>query len=199
MQLAASKDKTNLSPTLTGKDLDEALELIAQQVSVIVPKDSTITDYIGRTQPEKKETETYNFDVVTEKGFTLQVGSKTYTGKPDSTNNNTWKFEDGSTLVYTAGTDEHFVLTLGQDIVRGGKVTLSYQAKLVRYDASRGHHDVLTNVQAYLTPVNTGDGLLFPEPSLGYRIGGSKPGEEETIIPDDDVPLADLNEIDHYA
>ena len=198
VQLAASKDKTNLSPTLTGKDLDEALELIAQQVSVIVPKDSTITDYIGRTQPEKNETETYNFDVVTEKGFTLQVGSKTYTGNR-GVSDNTWTFADGSKLVYTAGTDEHFVLTLGQDIVRGGKVTLSYQAKLVRYDASRGHHDVLTNVQAYLTPVNTGDGLLFPEPSLGYRIGGSKPGEEETIIPDDDVPLADLNEIDHYA
>ena len=195
VSLAVSKDKTGLSQSLTGKDLTEALKLIAEQVSVVVSAGSTVTDYIGRTQKDKGETEEYNFDVKLADGFTLRVGDTTYPGSRVS--ETTWKFQDGSELVYTAGSDEHFVLTLGQDIVRGGKVSLVYNAKLAQYDASSGHHDVLTNVVAYLTPVNSNEGMPFPEPSLGYQFGGG--GGGGTIIPDDEPPKAELNETNHYA
>lgn len=40
-------------------------------------------------------------------------------------------FADGSRLVYTSGSDEHFVLTLADDMVRGGKVRLTYSQQLV--------------------------------------------------------------------
>lgn len=196
VQMAIDMDDTKLSEKLMNKDLSTALDLIVQKISVMVPKDSTVTDYIGRTQKDKGETEDYNFDVITEDGFTLRVGETTYTGSRVS--ENTWTFGDGSRLVYTAGSDEHFVLTLGQDIVRGGKVSLVYNAKLAQYDASSGHHDVLTNVVAYLTPVNSNEGMPFPEPSLGYQVGGGG-GGGGTIIPDDEPPKAELNETDHYA
>lgn len=196
VQLAIDKDDTKLSEKLMNEDLSTVLDLIVQKISVMVPKDSTVTDYIGRTQKDKGETEDYNFDVITEDGFTLRVGETTYTGSRVS--ENTWTFGDGSRLVYTAGSDEHFVLTLGQDIVRGGKVSLVYNAKLSQYDASSGHHDVLTNVVAYLTPVNSNEGMSFPEPSLGYQVGGGG-GGGGTIIPDDEPPKAELNETDHYA
>ncbi len=200
---AAGKDKTGLSRSLAStklEDLDEVLEQIVEKMSIIVPKGSTVTDVIGRTQSDKGETEAYDFDVITEDGFTLVVGDKTYTGTRVS--ENTWSFADGSRLVYTPGANEHFVLTLGQDIVRGGKVTLRYNAELAEYDASSGHHDVLTNVEAYLdiipTVGNEGARCRFPEPSLGYRFGGGG-GGGGTVIPDEDPPLADLNESDHYA
>ena len=195
---ASKKDKTGLSDQLYGEDLVNALGTIADSMNVIIPAGSTITDYIGKTQSDRGETENYNFDVVTDEAFTLVVGNKTYRETLGA--DNTLTFDDGSTLVYTPGADEHFVLTLHDDILRGGKVSLSYTARLVEYATSSGHHDVLTNVRAYLTPANTGDGWLFPEPSLGYRVnGGGGGGGGSTIIPDDDVPLADLNQVDHYA
>ena len=199
VQMAIDMDDTKLSEKLMNKDLSTALDLIVQKISVMVPKDSTVTDYIGRTQKDKGETEDYNFDVITEDGFALRVGETTYTGSRVS--ENTWTFGDGSRLVYPAGSDEHFVLTLGQDIVRGGKVSLIYNAKLARYDASSGHHDVLTNVEAYLDIIHAAgdkvDRCHFPEPSLGYQFGGG--GGGGTIIPDDEPPKAELNETDHYA
>ena len=199
VQMAIDMDDTKLSEKLMNKDLSTALDLIVQKISVMVPKDSTVTDYIGRTQKDKGETEDYNFDVITEDGFALRVGETTYTGSRVS--ENTWTFGDGSRLVYTAGSDEHFVLTLGQDIVRGGKVSLIYNAKLARYDASSGHHDVLTNVEAYLDIIHAAgdkaDRCHFPEPSLGYQFGGG--GGGGTIIPDDEPPKAELNETNHYA
>lgn len=199
VQMAIDMDDTKLSEKLMNKDLSTALDLIVQKISVMVPKDSTVTDYIGRTQKDKGETEDYNFDVITEDGFALRVGETTYTGSRVS--ENTWTFGDGSRLVYTAGSDEHFVLTLGQDIVRGGKVSLIYNAKLAQYDASSGHHDVLTNVEAYLDIIHAAgdkaDRCHFPEPSLGYQFGGG--GGGGTIIPDDEPPKAELNETNHYA
>ncbi|MCI7712271.1 MAG: S-layer homology domain-containing protein [Clostridiales bacterium] len=199
VQMAIDMDDTKLSEKLMNKDLSTALDLIVQKISVMVPKDSTVTDYIGRTQKDKGETEDYNFDVITEDGFALRVGETTYTGSRVS--ENTWTFGDDSRLVYTAGSDEHFVLTLGQDIVRGGKVSLIYNAKLARYDASSGHHDVLTNVEAYLDIIHAAgdkaDRCHFPEPSLGYQFGGG--GGGGTIIPDDEPPKAELNETNHYA
>ena len=200
VQMAIDMDDTKLSEKLMNKDLSTALDLIVQKISVMVPKDSTVTDYIGRTQKDKGETEDYNFDVITEDGFALRVGETTYTGSRVS--ENTWTFgDDGSRLVYTAGSDEHFVLTLGQDIVRGGKVSLIYNAKLAQYDASSGHHDVLTNVEAYLDIIHAAgdkaDRCHFPEPSLGYQFGGG--GGGGTIIPDDEPPKAELNETNHYA
>ena len=203
VQLAISKDETKLSASLTNMEhFEDALVKIANQISIMVPKDSTVTDYIGRTQKDKGETETYNFDVITEDGFTLVVGKNSYSGKPVEGKKNTWSFGDGSELVYTPGSDEHFVLTLGQDIVRGGKVSLVYNAKLSQYDASSGHHDVLTNVEAYLDIIpaagNEAGRCYFPEPSLGYHVG-SGGGGGGTIIPNDEPPKAELNETDHYA
>ena len=201
VQMAIDMDDTKLSEKLTNMDFEDALVKIANQISIMVPKDSTVTDYIGRTQKDKGETETYNFDVITEDGFTLVVGQNSYSGKPVEGKQNTWSFGDGSELVYTPGSDENFVLTLGQDIVRGGKVALTYNAKLAEYDGSSGHHDVLTNVEAYLDIIpaagNKADRCHFPEPSLGYHVGSG--GGGGTIIPDDEPPKAELNETDHYA
>lgn len=196
VELASGKDETGLSGDLYGTDLSEALSRITTELNVAVAAGSTITDYMGRTQTDKGETEQYNFDVATGEDFVLTVGSQQYRAR---LSNGRAVFPDGSTLVYTSGEDEHFVLTLGCDMHRGSKVSISYTAVLVQYDTSSGHHDVLTNVKAYLTPVGTGDGLLFPEPSLGYRKSGGGGGNDPVVIPDDDVPKAELDEVNHYA
>lgn len=199
VDMAVDMDKTGLSARLTGADLTDAFAAIAGEMNVAVPAGSTIVDYMGKTQTDKGETEDYDFNLVKDEPITLRVGSDTYTGTLGS--GNTITFADGSTLVYTDGTDEHFTLTLAHDMNRGGKVSITYVQDLAEYDTSAGRHDVLTNVQAYLQPAGSGDGLLFPEPSLGYRrnSGGGGGDGGETIIPDDDVPLADLNDTDHYA
>lgn len=199
VDMAVDMDRTGLSDQLYGADLSTAFAKIAGEMNVAVPAGSTIVDYMGKTQTDKGETEKYDFNLLTDQVITLRVGSSVYTGTLGT--GNTITFGDGSRLVYTSGADEHFVLTLGGDMVRGGKVSLSYVQKLDQYEIYSGEHNVLTNVQAYLQPAGSSEGLLFPEPSLGYRIGGGGGGTGggETIIPDDDVPLADLNETDHYA
>lgn len=195
VDVAADMDKTGISGDLYDVGLSDALTKVTGQLNVAVPAGSTIVDYIGKTQTNRGETEAYNFDVVTNKEFVLRIGTQPYTATLNANNEAT--FGDGSKLVYTPGADEHFVLTLAHDMDRSGKVSLTYTAKLVDYDKSGGKHNVLTNVQAYLNPKGTDDGLLFPEPSLGYRINGGGGGGE--VIPDPDVPGADLNETDHYA
>lgn len=204
VDMAVDMDRTGLSEQLYGADLSTAFAKIAGEMNVAVPAGSTIVDYMGKTQTDKGEVENYDFDLVKDAQITLRVGSSVYTGTLGT--GNTITFGDGSRLVYTSGADEHFVLTLGSDMARGSKVSLSYVQELGQYESYSGRHDVLTNVQAYLQPAGSGEGLLFPEPSLSYRVGGGDGGDGgdgggggETIIPDDDVPLADLNETDHYA
>lgn len=198
VDMAIAMDETGLSAQLEGADLSTAFAKIAGEMNVAVPAGSTVVDYMGKTQTDKGEVENYDFDLVKDAEITLRVGSNTYTGTLGT--GNTITFADGSRLVYTSGADEHFVLTLANDMDRGGKVSLSYMQELVQYEHYSGSHDVLTNVQAYLQPAGSDEGLLFPEPSLSYRVGGDGgDGGGETIIPDDDVPLADLNETDHYA
>lgn len=198
VDMAVDMDRTGLSDQLYGADLSTAFAKIAGEMNVAVPAGSTIVDYMGKTQTDKGETEKYDFNLLTDQVITLRVGSSVYTGTLGT--GNTITFGDGSRLVYTSGSDEHFTLTLGADMLRGGKVSITYEQQLDTYDSSTGSHNVLTNVQAYLRPVGSSEGLLFPEPSLSYRrSSGGGGGGGETIIPDDDVPLADLNETDHYA
>lgn len=199
VDMAVDMDETGLSAQLGGTDLSTAFAKIAGEMNVAVPAGSAIVDYMGKTQTDKGEVVKYNFDLVKDAQITLRVGSNTYMGTLGT--GNVINFADGSRLEYTGGADEHFVLTLGSDMARGSKVSVSYVQELVEYDTYSGRHNVLTNVQAYLVPNGSDEGLLFPEPSLSYRIGGDGGGGDggETIIPDDDVPLADLNETDHYA
>lgn len=198
VDMAIAMDETGLSAQLQGADLGTAFAKIAGEMNVAVPAGSTVVDYMGKTQTDKGEVDQYDFKLLKDAQITLRVGSKAYTGTLGA--GNTIVFADGSRLVYTSGSDEHFVLTLADDMVRGGKVSLTYSQQLVEYSTTEGRHDVLTNVQAYLVPEGSDEGLLFPEPSLAYRrSSGGGGGGGETIIPDDDVPLADLNETDHYA
>lgn len=200
VDMAVDMDRTGLSDQLYGTDLSTAFAKIAGEMNVAVPAGSTIVDYMGKTQTDKGETEEYDFNLLTDQVITLRVGSSVYTGTLGT--GNTITFGDGSRLVYTSGADEHITLTLANDMVRGGKVSLTFTQQLDEYNNDSGRHDVLTNVQAYLQPAGSGEGLLFPEPSLSYRVGGGGGGTgggDETFIPDDDVPLADLNETDHYA
>lgn len=200
VDMAVAMDSTGISAGLSADNLSDAFAKIAGEMNVAVSAGSTVVDYMGKTQTDRGENEIYDFDLEKDAPITLRVGSQTYTGTLGT--DNTITFADGSRLVYTDGADEHFTLTLGTDMVRGGKVSITYVQQLVRYDGATGHHDVLTNVQAYLQPAGSSEGLLFPEPSLSYRrsSGGGGGGDGgETIIPDDDVPLADLNDTDHYA
>ena len=205
VDMAIEKDTTGFSKSLRGLSLDAAMDEIAAKLSIAVPAGSVIVDRMGKTVAEKGDTEKYDFNLRTDAMFTLRVDAKgvaTQTYEAAMVNN-VVAFADGSTLEYVSGSDEHFVFTLGQDIYTGGQITLIYKEKLVNYDTSSGHHDVRTNVDAILDTVPVAEngkyeGVAFPEPILSYREGSGSNGGG-TIIPDDEVPKAELNETDHYA
>lgn len=180
----------------------QVVDDIADAINIVVPKGSTVVDYMGWG-------EKYDFDLVPAKAIVLSVGANSYTGVQSG---NTWTFADGSVLTYTPETEvngsEHFVLTLGQDLPRGQKLVLTYHLRLVERDSAKGTHTVYTNVSpsadipdAYLHPANLNDDLAlpFPEPALQYKIGGGGGG---STIPEEPVPGGDqpeLNTTDHYA
>lgn len=160
--------------------IDEIAADIANQITVAVRKGSTITDEIGAGTDNLKAA--YNFDLVTDKDITLTINGHKYTGTKTGT---TWKFDDGSELAYTSGTKEKFVLTLGQDLQPGQKLTLTYTAKLTNPSSADGRHTVSPNVKAWLTPANTDSEIAFPQPELSYRVGGSSGGGSSVLNTDD--------------
>ena len=136
---------------------------------VTVAKGSTITDKIGAGTDNQKAA--YNFDLATNKDITLTINGHKYTGTLQ-TDGKTWIFGDESKLVYTPGTGEKFVLTLGQDLQPGKTLTLTYTAKLTNPSNSSGRHTVSPNVEAWLKPANASEQIAFPHPDLSYRVGG---------------------------
>lgn len=146
-----------------------------------LPKGSTITDKIGTGTDNLKAD--YNFDLLPDKGFTLTVAGTAYTG---TRSGNTWTFGDGSELVYTPGGSEQFVFTLGQTLLSGQTLTLTYTAKLTNPSNANGIHWVYPNVSATLTPANSRTGTDFPKPELSYRIGGGSDGGGSTLLNTDD-------------
>ena len=149
-------------------EIDKIAADIASQITVAVRKGSTITDQIGAGTDTLKAA--YNFDLVTNKDITLTINGDTSVG---TRNGNTWTFfGNESKLVYTPGTDEQFVLTLGRDLQPGQKLTLTYTAKLTNPSSADGRHVVYPNVKAWLTPANTDSKIAFPQPELSYRVGG---------------------------
>ena len=162
--------------------IDKIAADIASQITVAVRKGSTITDQIGAGTDNLKAA--YNFDLATDKDITLTINGNKFVG---TKNGNTWNFDDGSELVYTPGTGEQFVLTLGQDLQPGKTLTLTYTAKLTNPSSADGRHTVSPNVKAWLTPANTDSKIAFPQPELSYRVGGGGGGSSV------------LNTDDHYS
>lgn len=175
-------------------------------VNVVVPAGSTITDVIGKDEDYDFDLSIKSKEIPALADFALKIGGDApMEGQLDE--NNQITFADGSTLTYypeAEGQDERFVLTLGQDIHRSERVSLTYTARLAERDTSRGEHYVYPNVEAYLTLSDTGESYLFPRPRLGYTIsgGGSGGGGGDTVIDENDTPLGplpELNMADHFA
>ena len=176
--IAKAVEYSDASYSLTKQSMSEIADAIADDVNVAVPEGSTIVDYMGSaTSPEK-----YDFNLVTGAQITLTIGGKTMTAKLE---NNRATFADGSYLVYSpdAADGEHFVLTLGQDLLRGQELSLSYTEELAVYDKSEGSHSVHTNAGAYLNDKD----MPFPDPVLRYNVNSGGGGSSV------------LNTDDHYS
>lgn len=164
-------------------EIDKIAADIANQITVAVRKGSTITDQIGAGTDNLKAA--YNFDLVTDQDITLTINGDKSVG---TRNGNTWTFfGNESKLVYTPGTSEQFILTLGRDLQPGKTLTLTYTAELTNPSNSSGRHTVSPNVKAWLTPANTDSEIAFPRPMLSYRVGGGGGGSSV------------LNTDDHYS
>lgn len=168
--------------SIDATEIDKIAKDIASQITMAVRKGSTITDQIGTGTDNLKAA--YNFDLVTDKDITLTINGDTSVG---TRNGNTWTFfGNESKLVYTPGTGEQFVLTLGRDVKPGQKLTLTYTAKLTNPSNSSGTHTVRPNVKAWLTPAGTDSEIAFPRPELSYRVGGSSGGGGSSVLNTDD-------------
>lgn len=170
-------------------DVESIAQSIANTIGVgatygvTVAKGSTITDVIGKGTD--KLNAAYNFDLDTNKDITLTINGDKSVG---TRNGNTWTFfGNESKLVYTPGTSEQFVLTLGRDLQPGQKLTLTYTAKLTNHSSADGRHVVYPNVEARLKPANSSEPITFPHPELSYRVGGGGGGSSV------------LNTDDHYS
>ena len=155
-----------------------AQDIVSQIMAV--RKGSTITDEIGAGTDNRKAA--YNFDLDTNKDITLTINGHKYTGTKNE-NTNTWKFDDSSELNYTPGNNEQFTLTLGQNLLPGQKLTLTYTAELKNPSSVDGRHVVYPNVKAWLTPANTDSKIAFLPPELSYRVGG---GGGSSVLNTDD-------------
>lgn len=190
MDKAASQSECSfpmLNVAATTGRINEIAEGISAAIGVggaagaTLPKGSTITDVIGTGTDNLKAA--YNFDLVTDKSITLTVAGKPYIG---TRSGNTWTFGDDSKLVYTPDSSERFVFTLGQTLLPGQTLTLTYTAKLTNPSSDNGTHKVYPNVEAYLTPAGSSESVLFPRPELSYRVGGGGGGGGSTLLNTDD-------------
>lgn len=162
-----------------GSDLQTG---ITDSTRIVLSKGSVIVDFLGKGKDSVEEDKNYDFDLVKDGEITLTVAGTKYVGRLSG---NAVTFDDGSRLVYTPGIDEKIVLTLGQDLLRGQTLTLSFTEKLAGgYSEADGVHYVNTNVSAALEPAGTAKKLYFPVPKLSYRIGddsGDGPSMLETV------------------
>ena len=210
MDYAERKSVFTASPASleeTAAELESVMDQIyGGGVNVVVPAGSTITDVIGKDEDYDFDLSIKSKEIPALADFALKIGGDApMEGQLDE--NNQITFADGSTLTYypeAEGQDERFVLTLGQDIHRSERVSLTYTARLAERDTSRGEHYVYPNVEAYLTLSDTDESYLFPRPRLGYTIsgGGSSDGGGDTVIDENDTPLGPLPELniaDHFA
>ena len=170
-------------------DVESIAQSIANTIGVgttygvTVAKGSTITDQIGTGTDNLKAA--YNFDLVPNKDITLTINGDKSVG---TRNGNTWTFfGNESKLVYTPGTSEQFVLTLGRDLQPGKTLTLTYTAELKNPSSVDGRHTVYPNVKAWLKPANSSEQIEFRPPVLSYRVGGGGGGSSV------------LNTDDHYS
>lgn len=213
---AQSKSVRGFDATLesTKNQLNEIISsMYGQEVNVAVRAGSVITDVIGHDDTP----ELYDFNVATSESIRVSLSNANGTNEGGLYNGVQKLSEDGIavfkrdgkdflTIQYTEGQgdNEKLTITLNQDLLRGQKLSISYIARLVRYNADEGTHTVYPNVEAYLTPAGTSDELMFPRPSVDYTMdypdGGD--GGGDTTIDDGETPLgpgADLNTEDHYA
>ena len=189
-------------------------------VDVVIPAGSVITDEIGRSADGAAEV--YDFELVTDRVFTLYVGDAVVGSATLDENGSLTFTRDGQDYMtiqyYPNGSaedpEEHFTATLHQDLHRSERLSLTYTVNLVDRDGSVGTHYVETNQDAWITRPQ-GDSYFFPDPVLGYRIidDGPEGGSEVVVDPDDPDggdttiddgetplgPLPDLNTEDHYA
>lgn len=192
----------------TVNELDGIMaQIYGNQVNVVVPKGSVITDELG----ESTTGEVYNFDLVTGADIKLFFQDEgVLVARLDENNKAVFTHKDGSQSVFQyypvtdTNSTEYFTLTLGRDVMRSNRVDLTYTAVLSNRDTSEGTHYVNTNVNAWLTLPNGGDSYLFPIPTLDYTYhygpSGGGDGDGGTDIEDPETPLGpSLNMDDHYA
>ena len=190
----------------TANELDNIMaQIYGNQVNVVVPKGSVITDELG----ESTTGEIYNFDLVTGADIKLFFQDEgVLVARLDENNKAVFTHKDGSQSVFQyypvtdTNSTEYFTLTLGRDVMRSNRVDLTYTAVLSNRDTSEGTHYVNTNVNAWLTLPNGGDSYLFPIPKLdySYHYGPDGGGDGGTDIEDPETPLGpSLNMDDHYA
>lgn len=190
----------------TVNELDGIMaQIYGNQVNVVVPKGSVITDELG----ESTTGEVYNFDLVTGADIKLFFQDEgVLVARLDENNKAVFTHKDGSQSVFQyypvtdTNSTEYFTLTLGRDVMRSNRVDLTYTAVLSNRDTSEGTHYVNTNVNAWLTLPNGGDSYLFPIPKLdySYHYGPDGGGDGGTDIEDPETPLGpSLNMDDHYA
>ena len=197
----------------TNEKLDEIIStMYGQTVNVAVKAGSVITDVIGYAETP----ELYDFNMLTTDAIRVSLSNANGTDQGGLYNDIQRLNADGSvtfkrdgkdflTIQYTEGEgeNERLTITLHQDLLRGQKLSITYTARLDRYDSHEGTHTVYPNVNAWLTPAGTTDELMFPRPSIDYIIdypdGG---GDGGTDIDDGETPLGpgpDLNTDDHFA
>ncbi len=196
----------------TANELDNIMaQIYGNQVNVVVPKGSVITDELG----ESTTGEIYNFDLVKDADLKLYFQDEgALVARLDENNQAVFTHKDGSHSVfqYYPATDtnptEYFTLTLGRDVVRSNHMALTYTAVLKDRDTSEGTHIVEPNIDAWLTLYNpsddglTGGSYLFNDPKLSYsyHYGPDGGGDGGTDIEDPETPLGpSLNMDDHYA
>lgn len=198
----------------TANELDNIMaQIYGNQVNVVIPKGSVITDELG----ESTTGEIYNFDLVKDADLKLYFHDEgALVARLDENNKAVFTHKDGSQSVfqYYPATDtnptEYFTLTLGRDVVRSNHMALTYTAVLKDRDTSEGTHIVEPNIDAWLTLYNpsddglTGGSYLFNDPKLSYTYHygpeGGGDGDGGTDIEDPETPLGpSLNMDDHYA
>lgn len=159
-------------------ELNTDFQQLKKEVLEKVSKDSTVVDYIGK-----------DFDFVNDvKELSLKVANETLSaekitdttlGKDDAhfgfgqNKDKTYRFE----LIYKKadaqdGNKEKLILKINETVYPKTAVTLNYKEKLVNVPTTPGSHELDTNEQATLYPVDAngkqGDAVDFPKPQVEY-------------------------------
>ena len=159
-------------------ELNTNFEQLKKEVLEKVATGSTVVDYIGKDFDFVNDVKELSLKVADE---TLNVEKITDTtlGKDDAhygfgkKEDDTYRFE----LIYKKAdakdnNKEKLILKINETVYPKTAVTLNYKEKLVNVPTTPGTHNLYTNEQATLNPVDAngtkGDAVDFPKPQVEY-------------------------------